>query len=180
MEIGDRLRAVRQSFGLSQRALSRRCGVTNATISLIESGKLSPTFGVLKKITDGLSLDLSEFFGFEEPKSEQVFYSGGEFRELRNGKILYRQVGRDLSARALQMLYETYDPGADTGKVMLKHEGEEAGVVIEGRLEVWVGGAKRVLKAGDGYSFQSSIPHRFRNPFDETCTVVSACTPPSF
>jgi mannose-6-phosphate isomerase-like protein (cupin superfamily) len=63
---------------------------------------------------------------------------------------------------------------------MLRHESEEGGVVIRGRMEVTVGDQRRVLGPGDAYYFDSRIPHRFRNVGDEECEVVSACTPPSF
>jgi mannose-6-phosphate isomerase-like protein (cupin superfamily) len=35
-----------------------------------------------------------------------------------------------------------------------------------------------VLKAGDAYLFDSSLPHRFRNTGDSVVEIVSACTPP--
>jgi mannose-6-phosphate isomerase-like protein (cupin superfamily) len=43
-----------------------------------------------------------------------------------------------------------------------------------------VDGETRILRAGDGYYFDSSRPHRFRNVGDEPCRVISACTPPTF
>ena len=46
---------------------------------------------------------------------------------------------------------------------MLRHEGEEGGVVVRGRIELTVGGETRVLGPGDAYYFTSAIPHRFRN-----------------
>lgn len=48
-DVGARLRVVRTVRGLSQRALAKRCGVANATISLIETGTISPTVGSLKR-----------------------------------------------------------------------------------------------------------------------------------
>ena len=80
----------------------------------------------------------------------------------------------------MQILHETYQPGADSGRVPLSHEGEEGALVISGRLEVTVGDQTRVLKAGEGYLFSSLQPHRFRNLGREPCVLVSACTPPSF
>ena len=82
--------------------------------------------------------------------------------------------------RALQILHEQYQPGADTGQNMLRHSSEEGGVVLRGRLEVTVGDQRRVLGPGDAYYFNSRLPHRFRTVGEEVCEVVSACTPPSF
>ncbi|MEI8608587.1 cupin domain-containing protein [Enterovibrio sp. Hal110] len=48
---------------------------------------------------------------------------------------------------------------------MLQHDGEESGIVIEGRLELTVGDDVFVLEAGDSYYFDSNRPHRFANRF---------------
>ncbi|HBM14596.1 MAG TPA: aldehyde dehydrogenase, partial [Rhodospirillaceae bacterium] len=37
-----------------------------------------------------------------------------------------------------------------------------------------------LLNTGDAYLFNSRLAHRFRNPGDTPCTIVSACTPPTF
>ena len=89
-------------------------------------------------------------------------------------------MGRDLTGKSLQMLHEIYAPGSDTGRSMLSHQGEEAGVIVKGKLEVTVGTERRILKAGDAYYFESHRPHRFRAIGNEEVVVVSACTPPSF
>jgi mannose-6-phosphate isomerase-like protein (cupin superfamily) len=77
------------------------------------------------------------------------------------------------------MLHERYQPGAHTGRAMLSHDGEECGIVVRGRIELTVNSKRHVLKAGDGYYFDSSRPHRFRNTGNEVCEIVSACSKPS-
>jgi mannose-6-phosphate isomerase-like protein (cupin superfamily) len=91
-----------------------------------------------------------------------------------------RLVGRRAKGRALGMLREVYQPGADTGDTMLRHEGEECGIVVSGRLTVTVGPQERTLYPGDAYYFRSDIPHRFRNAGTEPCVLISANTPPTF
>jgi transcriptional regulator with XRE-family HTH domain len=178
-DVGERLRNVRQQLGLSQRELARRAGIANATISLIESNSVNPSVGALKRILDCIPMSLSEFFAFQEARAQKIFYRAEEMSEIGQGAISFRQVGTDLKTRALQMLAERYEPGADTGKVLLRHEAEEAGIVIKGRLEVTVGKARMVLGPGDAYYFNSREPHRFRNVGKEPCELVSACTPPT-
>lgn len=180
IDVGARLKAVRQRLHLSQRELARRAGVTNASISLIESNRLNPSVGALKRVLDGIPMGLAEFFAMEVETPPQVFYGSPDFVEIVSGDISYRQVGRDLAGRALQIMLERYVAGADTGRVPLSHDGEEGGVVIEGRLEVTVGDQMRVLGPGEAYYFHSRTPHRFRNVGREDCRVISACTPPSF
>jgi DNA-binding XRE family transcriptional regulator len=62
VDIGGRLRFVRARHKLSQRELAKRSGVTNSTISLIESNQMNPSVGALKRILDGLPMGLAEFF----------------------------------------------------------------------------------------------------------------------
>jgi transcriptional regulator with XRE-family HTH domain len=179
-DVATRLREVRQASSLSQRALAKRAGISNATISLIESEKLNPSVAVLKRILEGIPMDLSDFFAQEvvEPATP-VVYRSQELIEIAGGKVSFRQVGHQVADRSIQILHEHFEPGADTGKVALRHVGEEGGVVIRGRLELTVDGKRYLLGAGDAYYFDSTRPHHFRNVGAERCEVVSACSPPS-
>jgi mannose-6-phosphate isomerase-like protein (cupin superfamily) len=136
--------------------------------------------GLLRKILDSLGVSFAEFFASDTRTREKVFYAKGELSEIGSGPISYLQVGSDLSDGQLQILYERYEPGADTGRSMLSHDAEEGGIVLQGRLELTVGDQMQVLTAGSAYRFNSRLPHRFRNTGNEECIVVSACTPPSF
>jgi transcriptional regulator with XRE-family HTH domain len=180
-EIGTRLRVVRQIYGLTQRELARRAGVTNGAISLIEQNRVSPSISSLKKILDGIPLSLADFFTLNFSPSDNVFFTAGELTEISfSESISLRMVGRRMKDRALQMLFETYQPGADTGEAMLRHNGEECGIVVSGIIAVTIGAQEKTLHPGDAYYFRSDIPHRFRNPGDVPCTLISANSPPSF
>ena len=180
IDVSDRLKNLRLSRKMSQRLLARRSGISNATISLIESGKMNPSVAVLKSILDGLKMDLAAFFAEENGDPEPLVYRSGELLEIGHGKISFRQVGRSIEGRSVQILHERYAPGADTGRVSLKHSGEEGGLVISGQLELTVGGESHSLGPGDAYYFKSSQPHSFENPGSEPCELITACTPPSF
>ena len=182
IDLGFRLRMVRQRHQLSQRALAKKAGVANASISLIESGNMSPSVSALKRILAGFPMTLAEFFSGELPSMKsEVFYRAESLTEISGGEgISYRQIGSAKAGHALQILHETYQIGADTGLIMLQHEGEEGAVILTGRLEVTVGEATRVLGAGDAYYFNSRQPHRFRNAGNAVCTLVSSCSPPTF
>lgn len=177
-QVGARLRTIREEHGLSQRELARRAGVTNATISLIEKNKNSPSVSSLKKVLDGIPMSLAEFFALDIPPEDQIFFRADELPDITEGAVSFRQLGGDANRHRLQILHERYQPGADTGEAMLSHESEEGGVVITGRVEVTVGNQQRVLGPGDAYYFDSRTPHRFRNLGDEPCEIISACTPP--
>jgi len=182
LDIGASLKAVRKLKGLSQRELAKRAGVTNSTISMIEKNSVSPSVSSLKKVLSGLPMSLVDFFSMEDSggSEQKVVYRSDELLDIGDGNLDYKLVGRDYPNRAMSVMNETYPPGSDTGEEMLKHEGEEAAMVIEGKFELTVGEEVFILEAGDSYYFNSETPHRFRNPFDENCRIVSATTPANF
>ncbi|SDU32252.1 cupin domain-containing protein [Halopseudomonas salegens] len=182
MDVGARLKTIRKLKGLSQRELAKRAGVTNSTISMIEKNSVSPSVSSLKKVLSGIPLSLVEFFSLELEQDNQhpVIYRSHELLEIGSGEVSMQLVGKAFPNRALAFLRETYPPGADTGPDMLQHDGEEAGTIAGGRLELTVNGEVFVLENGDSYYFDSSLPHRFNNPFDEPCLLISATTPANF
>jgi transcriptional regulator with XRE-family HTH domain len=178
--LARRLRVIRKSKGLSQRELARRTGVGSGTISQIESMAMQPSVAVLKKILDGIPMDLATFFSFELETAQSPIFRREDHIDIGAPGVRYLLIGAQVPGRNLQLLHEYYEPGRDSGRRNLSHEGEECGVVIRGRLELTVGDEVYVLSAGDGYYFPSTTPHRFRNSGTEVCEVVSACTPPTF
>ena len=179
-EIGRRLRDIRTGLGMSQRQLARVSGVANATISQIESNKLNPTVSMLKKVLNGIPISMSEFFAGDANFAERIFYRAEDLTKIADGGVSYLQVGANLHNKSIQFLKECYQPGAGTGKHAITHEGEECGIVLNGRLEVTVADQMTVLTAGDAYYFRSDQPHQFRNSGSEPCELITACTPPSF
>jgi len=179
-EIGRRLRDIRTGLGMSQRQLARVSGVANATISQIESNKLNPTVSMLKKVLNGIPISMSEFFADDANFAERIFYRAEDLTKIADGGVSYLQVGANLHNKSIQFLKECYQPGAGTGKHAITHEGEECGIVLNGRLEVTVADQMTVLTAGDAYYFRSDQPHQFRNSGSEPCELITACTPPSF
>lgn len=187
-DVGARLKEIRVAAGLSQRELAARSGVTHSLISLIEQNRNSPSVASLRKILDGIPMTMVNFFDEDRSPRGKVFFEASELHDLTSrlhringgetrGRMSFRQIG-DAQVHGLQILHECYEPGADTGATMLKHDSHEGGVVIAGELEITVGDQIKVLGAGQAYLFDSRVPHRFRNIGTARCIVVSACTPP--
>lgn len=178
-EVGTKLKAARTAFGLSQRELAKRAGVTNGMISLIEQQRVSPSVGSLQKILSAFPMTLAEFFTRDLTGPDDVVYRSGELPNMGTGPIEYRLVAAPRRDRRMSILSEVYAPGADTGDDLLTHSGEEGGVIVEGELELTVAGKTWVLRPGDAYYFDSRLPHRFRNAGKEPARLVSANTPPT-
>lgn len=116
--VGERLKALRQQFGLSQRQLAEDAGVPHGQISMIETNRSSPSVASLRKILGGFGITMSEFFEPDATTSSQVFFTPGDLRDLTSllyqdnesaqQKITIRQVG-DAKAHGLQILQERYE-----------------------------------------------------------------------
>ncbi len=65
--LAEVVRARRAELGLSQRELSKRAGVADATISKLETAQLSPSLDTLAKVATGLAMDLAELITTAAP-----------------------------------------------------------------------------------------------------------------
>ena len=92
IDVGGHLKAVRMMYGLSQRELAKRAGVTNGTISLIEQNRVSPSVSSLKKVLDGVPMSLAEFFTLDLQASPQMFYSRDELTDIGDRDVSLRLV----------------------------------------------------------------------------------------
>ena len=178
MDTGERLKHLRQRHGLSIRELARRAGVSHASVSLIEKNEVSPSVSSLRKLLDCFPISMADFFAFDLDKPERHFFRADELLEVGGNGISLRQVGHDLQGRPLQIFYETWVPGAESGAEPYSHAGEEGGIILSGQLEVTIGLETRVLGPGESYLFSSQLRHRFYNPGPDNCVLVSANTPP--
>ncbi len=99
MDTGSRLKLVRESYKLSQRELARRSGVTNATISLIEQNRVSPSVSSLKKLLEGIPMSLADFFTFDQPPREhQYVFRANEQPDLGRHGLRLLLIGASVPA----------------------------------------------------------------------------------
>lgn len=180
-KIGPKLRELRRRRNLSVRELAARSGVSHSSISLIERDRISPSVDTLTAILDALGATATGFFlDLQNDLPYRPFYRAGELVEITRGEsISYKMIGAYHPNRHLLVLHETYGVGGDSGEAYF-HSAQEAGMVIRGAVEVAVGGETRILHQGDGYYFDSRLPHRFRNVFDGESEILSASTPPTY
>jgi quercetin dioxygenase-like cupin family protein len=66
-------------------------------------------------------------------------------------------------SRQLEILHSRFPPGAYSQQ-SYSHDGEEAGYILSGTFELWVGERHFRLGEGDSFSFASQEPHRYGNP----------------
>lgn len=197
-EVPRRLRAARESRGISVRDLARRLGLTPSAISQIETGRARPSVSTLYAIVSELGLSLDELFSAAvqdiatTPKATAepigpkpaapmpAVGRSGIVQRAADRRTIELETGVSwdrLTADAdpdVDFLFVNYPVGSATsgGGILMRHAGREYGLVLSGRLEVTVGFDAYVLEAGDSLSFPSTTPHRLANVGDEPVTGV--------
>ncbi len=179
--IGSKLRELRRRRDLALRELALRSGISHSTISLVERDMISPSIDTLLALLDVLGTTMASFFSDLDRRGEKSpFYARDDFVEIGNTEsISYRMLGVNQDDRQMLMLWETYQPGSKTS-AGLSHLAQEAGIVTSGAIELTVDGETKILREGEGYYFDSRLPHCFANATDEVSHIVSAVTPPTY
>jgi transcriptional regulator with XRE-family HTH domain len=178
LDVGARLRAVRERAGLSQRELAKKAGVTHSTISLIEQEAHAPSLASLHRILSAIPISIADFFALPTSQQNVLFNDADDLAVVTRGEADLRVLAAERRDKSLQMFIERYQPGAGTGDEPIAHEGETAAVVLRGMIEVRVGDTIRVLRRGGGYHIIGKQPYMLRNVGKIVAVVACACTPP--
>ena len=173
LDVGQRLQLIRKINGWSQRELARRAGVTNSAISQMEQGRISPSVASLKKVLDGVPIGLGDFFSLDLAASANAFYRTNQMPNIGDSNITSKLLASDKSGRELDVVWQFYPPGSDTGDELSTEQGDHAGIVFDGELEVTAGAETCTLRSGDGYYIEAMQPYRIRNNSTMGCIAIA-------
>lgn len=180
VELGERLRALRSARGLSLRDLSGQSGLTASFISQVERGRASPSITSLGRLAEVLEVPVTHFFAPARPPEHLVRRDQRRTIILRGLGEVDEYVTADPDGR-LQVAITTFEVGGRTAEVAFVHESdEECVLVLEGTLEVVVGGDRYVLEDGDALTYAPQTPHVARNIGSSLARALFVLTPPSF
>lgn len=180
--LGGEIRALRKAKRMTLGQLGQATGLSNGFISQIERGQNRPSVTALFKISRALGVSIGWFFPTSNPSHS--LKDAHVVRQKERRSIEYDDGIRDelltpgLGGK-LELLSCKFPPGSGVERVYC-HEGEETGVVIRGALDLWIGDTLYHLKEGDSFTFDSTTPHRYRNPTQDETVVIWAITPPNF
>jgi transcriptional regulator with XRE-family HTH domain len=155
MQVGDRIKTVRNSLGLSIGALAECSGLSKALISQIENDKTSPSLSTLDRLADGLGVPVAYLLIKPDERIQAV--RAGERLVYRFGADQIKvEVLSGRTARHLKAVLVEFPPGTSTGNEAHAHGGEEFHFVLEGQILAIQGDESVELEAGD--SFHCSKP----------------------
>jgi len=141
--VGRRIRDLRRVRQFSLETVAARTDLSIGFLSQIERGLSSPSLRVLATLSDVLGVGMAALFGASpspDGASGQVVTRGLQRPELklwRSGisKQLLSAAGSD---NRLNLFLVHIDPGGSAGDELYTHDGEEAGLVLEGEMMLTV------------------------------------------
>lgn len=172
VNVGARLRALREERNLSMRALAERSELAVNTLSLIENGRTSPSVNTLQQLAYTLNVPITTFF--EQPEAvEPVMYRPAIERQrtpFECGAI------EDLGSAQMQCPIEpflvTLEPGTTSGHTAITHTGYEFVLGIEGTIIYTVRQQEYLIEPGDSLLFEAYLPHAWRNSTRYTARML--------
>ena len=175
--LGEAIRRVRSQRGMTLEELGRESNLSPAMISKVERGMGDPSLKSLRQISEALGVPVAYFFAQEaapEPDPVAVNHK----RIYTYEKATYTVVASQIASRSTLLLLEA-QPGAERGSEAIPHrphEGFEQAIVIEGELEVTVGGVTQILGPLETISFPSTLRHSWTNHGSSVCRAVWSIT----
>jgi transcriptional regulator with XRE-family HTH domain len=179
VEVGRRLRALRQERKLSLTTLSRRAGLSQGYLSQVERDRAIPSMTALSKLAEVLGVSVAHLFeaAHERLPENYVVRRGGRRAVFYPGSTVRNELlVPDLRGRLEAISFRAR---AGTKSPLYKHEGEEFGYVLKGRLRVTIGSDEFVLAKGDAICFPSHQPH-FWEAVGSEMEALWVTTPPSW
>jgi DNA-binding transcriptional MerR regulator/quercetin dioxygenase-like cupin family protein len=174
---GARFRRLRQRRGLSLAQVAKATSVSVGFLSALERGQMSASIATLRRIARYYRTNILSFFEPAKDNSRLVKPAERKILETTKG------VRMELLAwgnTAMEPHLFRIKPGGSSGE-SYTHEGEEFLHVLRGHFEIWLNQDEHyLLETGDSLYFQSSTPHRWRNPGKKESWLLWINTPPTF
>ena len=177
MDLGAKIKQMRNQLGLTQEELADRCELTKGYISQLENNLNSPSIATLTDILAALGSNLSDFF--REEREEKVVFSKDEFIEKDSEGVIWNWLIPNAQKNMMEpVLVELVENAATTGDV--PHEGEEFGYVLEGKISITLGKKRYTCKKGEAFYYPAEKPHSITNKHKGKSKFLWVSTPPNF
>lgn len=176
--LGRVIAAERAQLGLTVAELARRAGISAGLVSQLERGVGNPSLETVASLSRALGVPMGRFFAGASVEGNVVRRLERKRLVLGDGSLTYEMLVPDLSGR-LSMLSIELPPHFTNEHAPFEHVGEEVLVILEGSVDMYVGGSHTRLLEGDSIRINAAIPHWYATDSDPV-RVISAMTPPSF
>ena len=180
VDVGERLREIRRQRRATLRTVAERSGLSESFLSQVERGRSNASIGSLRRIAEALGVSVADLFEPSGPPHPRVLK-----RDARPA-LTFGVLGRKLlltprPLQALEVFVGELDVGGSSGTEPYSHgDSEELFVVLNGTVQLELGGGLHDLETGDSIVYRSSTPHRISNVGTTVAEAMWVITPPSY
>ncbi len=164
---------------MSLREVAGKTGVSPSFLSLVERNMVEPSITTLRKIAAALETPIFYFLIDDQADNPVVRKAERKTLNFPESHLTFELLCPNLSGK-IEMIMATLEPGASTVDEPRSHPGEECTVVLQGVMEIEVGGQRYNLGEGDSIYYICALPHKITNVGDRDLVFISAITPPEF
>jgi DNA-binding transcriptional MerR regulator/quercetin dioxygenase-like cupin family protein len=176
-DIGAQLRKMRKSQGRGIVEVAKQAGISPGFLSAIELSKANPSIATLQRLTSAYNTTVLEFF--DVPRHSRRLIRPGQRRVLKTESGVTMEL-LSVGTKMLECHLFRVPPNSGSDGTY-SHVGEEFIYMLQGSLEIWLDELEcHVLRAGDGFWFESNLGHRWFNPCAEEAVLVWVNTPLTF
>ncbi len=162
-EVAERIRAVRESVGLTPEEMAEKTGVSVYEYLAYEGGAKDFSFTFIYKFANATGVEITDLMEGESPKiySYDITRKGGGLPIARRKGMSYMRLAPKFRNKIGEPFLVTIPYVDEQFRVPHPHthEGQELDIVISGQLKVRIGDNEEILYEGDSIYYDSGEPH---------------------
>lgn len=175
-QVAHRLRGLRDALDLTLEQMAGQCEVDPALLATYESGTADIPVSFLHKLATTYGVELTALMFGEEPtmNSYYVTRSGKGIKVERTKAYSYQDLASGFQHRIMAPFLVTIEPCcADKPMTLNTHQGQEFNYMLEGEVEISIGGKITILHPGDSIMFDARRPHGLRALGNKTAKIIA-------
>lgn len=168
LQIGMKIRRLRQQRRLTLQALAEATGLSKPLLSQIENEQVIPPLATLLRIAKAFRVGLQTFFQEEGDTEKCILVRAGESRKLQRRSIggspppyIYHSLAYGKKNRNLEPFLVEFVAREWSEDLLVCHEGEEFLFLLEGELDLHYAGKVMTMGPGDSVTYDSNEPHGY-------------------
>jgi transcriptional regulator with XRE-family HTH domain len=163
VDVGSRLRELREQQNISMRGLAAKSGLSANALSMIERGKTSPSVSTLYKLSEALGIPITDFFNQQLERKKVVYLKADARTRISFTRGSMEGLGGEQFVGKVSPFLVTLENGAGSGPAQMAHTGHEFVYCLRGKLEYHIEKQAFQLEAGDSLLFAAQMKHSWKS-----------------
>lgn len=177
MEIGRQIRRFRSKMGLTLEELASRTELSKGFLSQLENDLTSPSIATLADICEVLGVSLTAFF--KDIEEERYTFCQDDFFVDEQDNYVIKWIIPNAQKNKMEPILLELEPEACSKEIM-PHEGEEFGLVLQGKVKLKIEDITLNLKKGETFYLKGDRTHYLENSSSAVAKVLWVSSPPIF